>query len=703
MATPTPSTNTPQKHLPTFSSPAPRSVPGMVNFDSPAALGLLAEGGIGMGISMSGMSGMGIGMGMGMSGLGLSASAMGRADEDERRRRLMSIIDTLKTKPGRISQEGILALCKKEGLEVIEEPQRNAVVELLLMIGSEAMCVIPVRNGEILTDGVKLELTRDGHNYAATGSRILANSLRPLPGMTKINLTLERFSHNLDKLLRMDKLSAPENGGVSCYQAIFGVYTSLRKLFEHEKKMALAVMEANTPYASHRAEREVLCKKSGRPRINGGSCLGLSLEYWMDRRHIIKKGSQQPMSAKGKDKMDVDSLEDEYPEDGDSETNAIYSLSIECESSPSSMYSPIRISDAWISDAVEKTPDTTNTTDINNILLNRPTIDWLEPPPTYLPSAAPEGDHDAMNLDNTPGRLPNIRFVAKFDPPLVLPLSVFVTIQQSLGLELPNDIRTTTFVGLSLRPGETDPGLTGVSNDSIQELRAEKSVLVINKDGKEEQKVHSNSLYVPRTEYSRMIESLPFSHPRQLVEILPILRQYAFTTSLLQRTFGITSQTPENRRSHSDPLSPPLTPDQSLLKTNALQLDISLSYAPPAPRLRFDIPHPASTSSALSVSSPSDLLSSLLSLDASKPSIRVTLDIQQNADLVITEQNVVSIAETKNKDGDVEMPSAEQGLGLDDRVKRLAKALEVSGDVGFWSEWVRREVERRTDELRSLI
>lgn len=81
-----------------------------------------------MGISMSGMS-----------GLGLSASAIGRAaDDEERRRRLESVIATLKSKPGRVSEEGIMAMCKKEGLEVVREA-RGSEALLTLLIGNDAM------------------------------------------------------------------------------------------------------------------------------------------------------------------------------------------------------------------------------------------------------------------------------------------------------------------------------------------------------------------------------------------------------------------------------------------------------------------------------------------------------------------------------------------------------------------------------------
>ncbi|KAF2260588.1 hypothetical protein CC78DRAFT_571157 [Lojkania enalia] len=667
MATPTPSTNTPQKHLPAFSSPAPRSVPGTgtipVNFDSPAALGIAFEGGVGMGISMSGM---------GMSQLGLSASAMGRADEEERRRRLESVIATLKSRPGRVGEEGIIELCKKEGLEVVREPQGSNGVMLTILIGSETLCEIPVRNGEI--ESVKLELAsdRDAIGFGPSGSKILLNSLRPLPAMTKINLTLERFSHNLDKLLRMDKLSAPENGGVSCYTAIFGVYTSLRKLFEHEKKMALAVMEANTPYASQKAEREVLCKKSGRPRINAGS-LGLSLEYWMDRRHLIsKKAKPHQPPDKGKDKMDIDSEPtDPNPSDqnSDPETNKIYSLTIECEASQSSMYPPIRLSDSWISDAIEKAPDVADS-DINNILLNRSNIDWLDPPPTYLKSPQESG-HDAMNLDNDPGRLPNIRFIAKFNPPLVVPLSVADTLNRSLALEeLPN-VQPTTFVGLALRPGDPDPGLEGIVGASTQELRSQKTVLVIDRNGNEAQRVHTNSLYIPKPEWSRTIEALPFHHPRQLVEILPTLRQYAFLTSVLQDSFAGPS-IPDIKATETSSKDGVVEREgEGVGRESVVQLDISLSYTPPNPRLTLHIPRPDFSKSSFTSSA---LLDSLLGNNPPKPPIHVAIDVCPNADLLVADGNV-------EKDGEIDVDG-----------KRIVRALEVCGDLGVWGEWVRREV-----------
>lgn len=679
MATPTPSTNTPQKHLHNLqgSSPAPRSVPPM-NFDSPAVLNMLGEGGVGMGISMSGL---------GMSSMGLTVSQLGRADEDERRRRLESIIAMIHKRKGRVSEEGITALCRQEQIHLERVVDADGSVLLVLVIGDEAICDITLLKDEVT--GVKLELASDDNDlYKTSGSRILKKSLEPPNGVRRINTTLDRFALNLDKLLNMDKLSKA-NSGVGCYKAIFSIHASLKKLFDYEKKVALELIGENTQNAGYSAEREVLCKKSGRPRMNAGDCLGLSLEYWMDRRHLISKKGQQSISIKGKTKESPSSKAiEEYPEEADPENNKIYSLTIECESSPSSMYTPIRIPDSWIADNVEKAADAPPEANIDNILLNTPQsrIDWLEPKPTYLDSASQTGDQDVMNIDNAPGRLPNIRFVAKFNPPLVVPLTLYITILESVGLVYnPQDLRATTFVGLALRPEETDPGMSATAGSHTPELRSMTSALAVDKDGKEMQIKHANTLYVPKLEYARTLESLPFQHPRQLVALLPTFRQYAFTTSLLQDVFGAT--TPLTPTQQGNPSSPPFIPIPD--ESPNIQIDFTLAYSQPNPKLAVHFPHPLSPDPN---SNASDFITQLLSNDnlnsSSYTPLRLVVDIGENAEAYITEQNVVEADAGKEEiGGDVNMENVEKAR---EGVKRLEKALDVSGDLGLWVEWLRR-------------
>lgn len=679
----------------------------MLSYDSPAVLNMLNDassgmGGVGMGITMSGL---------GMSSLGISASGLGRADEAERNRRLRTILDTVAAKPGRVSEEGLLALCKRMGIPY--EKHTDEAGTWSLLIGDEALCDVTFKNDEIASVNLQTALddSKPELHFGATGSQILVRSLKPLPGQSKINVTLERFSESLEKLLTLDKLGAQQGGGVSCYNAIAGVYTSLRKLFEHEKKTELAAREPDERYRSHKAERDVLCKKSGRPRLNGGSCLGLSLEYWMHKRHLIPKSTPEP-SEKGKEKMEVDSEDSTSQTDLEDSTNGdLYSLTIECESFPSTLYTPIRITNDWISEGVERPVDANDANaSIDNILNDKPSIDWLEPKSTYL--EPPAQADDAMNLDSA-GRLPNIRFVARFNPPLVVPLAVYMQLDQAVGIEpRPEDFRATTFVGLALRPGEPDPGMMATTGESTHEIRGTRTVLVKDDQGNETHRQHSMSLYVPKMEYSRTLESLPFSHPKQLVEILPVLRQYAATTSLLRDVFF--EKAPKATQKHSSgALTPPLTPpeekEHGKLDLAPLQIDVNLSYTPPTPRLTILIPHPSSSSTSTSNStftspaapSVTDLLANLLSPSSPSPAqptspstylppLTLTLSIHPHGDLVVREQNLINVPALQDS-ADVDMEGAERVEG---RVKRLAAGLDVCGDLGVWGEWLRREVRR---------
>lgn len=673
----------------------------MLSYDSPAVLNMLNDvsagmGGISMGITMSGL---------GMSSLGISASSMGRADEAQRSHRLQSILRTVAAKPGRVSEEGLLALCKSLGVECEVHPDEGA---WSLLIGDELLCDVTFKNDEIAAVNLQANLdeSKPDLQFGPTGARILLNSLRPLPGQNKINNTLDRFSENLEKLNTLSRLG----NGVSCYNAIAGVYTSLRKLFEYEKSVELAARQPDERYRTQKAEREVLCRRSGRPRMNGGSCLGLSLEYWMDRRHLIPKNASTQLD-KGKGNAD------ECPtiEDGEVENEGIYSLTIECEASSSTLYTPIRVSDDWISDSVEKRIDDNDAhASVDNILLERPSIDWLEPKPTYLEASA-QAD-DAMMIDSA-GRLPDIRFVARLHPPLVVPIAVHMQLSQIVGIQpRAEDFKPETFVGLALRPGEEDPGSLATTGESTHEIRSSRSVLVVDEQGKEKFRQHDMSLYVPKMEYSRALESLPFSHPKQLVEILPTLRQYAFTTSLMRDAFYEPKPPPHNQTTLSPPLTPPHHPPTNSTTEPALQLDINLSYTPP-PRFTLLIPHPCTPAAPATATAahpkpsptnhPSSLLASLLSTPTTPylAPLSLTLDVHPNADLVIADQNLLAAAAaaadkddhiaSTHGDADVDVNMMDAAVRAEeDGVKRLARALHVCGDLGVWAEWLRREVGR---------
>ena len=57
------------------------------------------------------------------------------------------------------------------------------------------------------------DMHNDKIGFGETGTKILTRNLQPLPGQSRINVTLERFAENLEKLVMLDKLGSPQHGG----------------------------------------------------------------------------------------------------------------------------------------------------------------------------------------------------------------------------------------------------------------------------------------------------------------------------------------------------------------------------------------------------------------------------------------------------------------------------------------------------------
>lgn len=256
--------------------------------------------------------------------------------------------------------------------------------------------------------------------------------------------------------------------------------------------------------------------------MHGHGVAGLSLDYWMEQRHVF----HQEHSRAGKHMMGVGSKDSEKNQTNaeavEIRENRIYSLSIECEQCPPELYPPMRISDAWISISSEMNLEEPESPAAEQIFM-----EWLEPPPTYSQVDA-SAQADAMVLDAATIRtLPNVRFVAKLDPPIAVPLQVAMQIMHVLQANIaPESIQPTTMDGLILGRHDSSNAadVSGASalNGDIKTMRKERSVLVLDEAGKEKEIKHIYRLVIPKPEYGRLLEEIPFSHPRQLVQVLPV-------------------------------------------------------------------------------------------------------------------------------------------------------------------------------------
>jgi hypothetical protein len=571
MATPTPSSKpahnaaTPQSqpHLAAFSSPVPRSVPspaaqrgqaGKSPFNasthaptsastatamnhptggstgsatrallgsSPAPAMLSLESPLpGLTPSFSNMGVLFSSVGMGLTGSGLSGmgglSMAGPPTEEERRRRLEDVIARVKRRPGRISQEGVVRLAEMSGFET--EVTKTPKGTKCSPAGNHFILDIDFDTQKRVTD-VQVEVASSStvlQNFSKSASTIVRNSLVIPNHQSTITTTLDKFAQNLDKLALLDKPNGVgSEQAFNGYEAIAGIYVSLRKLYEHEKEVALGLRQPG-PEIEMKAEIEVTCKKSGRPVMNARNEIGLCIDYWLQRGNVNLKdrSNQGPTDADGDRDMDSSTQQNSPLEDA----SEVFALSIECQGAGSDIYSPARISEAWISDQVERPADEPQSS-------FGPVLDWLDPPPTY--QSNPHEEHaNSLAPDGSIGKLPNVRFVAKLQPPLVLPWEAMLQVLNYVGVPQETVIsqcQETFFDAALLQPTFQDAvRVTSQTAAVHKDIRAMKTVLIRGEAGLEGLRHHDNSLFIPKRDHGGVLREIPFDHPKQLVQMLPV-------------------------------------------------------------------------------------------------------------------------------------------------------------------------------------
>ncbi|KAF2675022.1 hypothetical protein BT63DRAFT_450008 [Microthyrium microscopicum] len=713
--------STPQSHshLNTFSSPAPRSVPSPAtnrhtqagkspfnnnasaashgttatvtggtrtvqpspssfpNWDSPA--GMLpslsnmsfADGGIGMALQGSGMNG--------------GSSVGGKIDDQERRRRLEYMQETLRARPPKLSPEGVQIVAERLGLDTMMEPEQGTRKDgtRTCTIAGETIVVEVLFKANYNVESV--EASSPGSNelvsqHFKSASEVLLRDVTEPPMMPLLR-QLGSFSDNLERLAKMDKLNGPSAGqSFNCFEAIAGVYTSLKKLFEHEKQAVLALIDSNKNHREARAEREVMCKKSGRPCMNARSAVGMSLDYWMQKRfsYLDHEGPQNP------DSMDVDSRPQTDPQ-SDLPTQKLFSLLIECEPYASELYTPVRISTEWISDKFEQPA-----TEMFSGLL-----DWQHPPPTYLHSPG-SLEANAMTLDQRDNKLPNIRFVAKLNPPLVLPSLVADNILLSTETQPDVNELQNQMIYHHLLLGINDPAEKDYYGGPSKVIQTERVTDRKLPNGSFERVTHRDLLTSKTPTASRTLREIPFYHPSQIVNALPILRQWACINSLLTQSFA--SILPE----------PKLNPeDYPLVGSVDVTFDASCS--------RFNIRFPTKdiflektdilkkTNASLS-----DVLRSQSKKsqgDNSPRYFEATFDIGLNANFLIIQQHISTSPAGKatNEVGKNPQKSTDEIEKQRQLLLKLGKNFDVTSCLDMMAEYIKHSLSMPDSWIQALV
>jgi hypothetical protein len=355
------------------------------------------------------------------------------------------------------------------------------------------------------------------NQHLPSASQILLENLTLPKTVLPILRNLDNFSKNLERLANLDNLNASSNSlSFNCFEAITGIYTSLKKLYDHEKKAALELIDAKKR-SEERAERHVMCKMSGRPQLNARGTVGLSIEYWMHKRHTFAPDNHSSTPKAGADEMEIDSTP--APESEHLKGQDIFTLIIECENSAPEEYVAARTSNAWISDLVEKPSDHPDSA-------FGPSLDWLDPPAIYLANTTGT-DPDSMALDNNGvAKLPNVRFLAKLDPPLEIPVHVAANIFAIVNAQ--QDVVDLQYYHSMVLQSNKDLGTGDSFSSPDQDLVWSKLVDI---PGNPE--YHVNRLRCKPLVVGRVLKAIPFEHPKQLIQIIPVSPLFARLATLI--------------------------------------------------------------------------------------------------------------------------------------------------------------------------
>jgi hypothetical protein len=556
-------------------------------------------------------------------------------------------------------------LAKKLELEYMWE---NSMVsddkKTLIVAGSALELLIEFSNHVVQSVSLSFPDSAEIVNkHAQAAGEILFKDLQLREGQSPLTKSLEKFAANFERLAILDKRS--KNPGLNMYEAVAGIYESLCRLHAWELQQVRQNPAAAAKGEEH-LESLVLCTRSGRPTMNTRGRVGMALDYWKEKR--LQPPPPDPSMAAWA-----------------AENEQTWSILIGCAPLREIGVNPVRISDKWIGPDVEKMPLP------DELHPGGPIIDWLEPESTFDPMPdQTKADPMLPDASLLGPRLPDSVFHATFDPPVHVPMAVWEHIQQ-LGCMMdeapPKQLATFDSLVLPYPPGKVPEAA-----NSRTVTCSKKTPYTAPGKTKMSLKTHTTTLTVNKQLPSRTLTAVTFSHPQQLITILPHLRQYAFLAKLLEHSLT-ELPTPSRLIDPADQKKPPTTTTTVTETITTNQDDYHNLVSPPRNGNK-----PPTTSAAPSAQTeeqeeePEPLNIDLILTMLPVPRLRavfpfrdrtanVTLQIQENGHVHVESQDVL---DERN------MTAAAAGSGGRQRkMEDVGALLETLEDVGKWAEFIR--------------
>lgn len=572
-----------------------------------------------------------------MSELGLGAGGGKRNEDEERRMRMRRVLKAIGKPKGRVSEEGITRISRRYGFandidaEKLspEEKERKVGNRQFSTAGNTILVEVELKHQVPQTVQVSYSVQSKAlEEQAEKAGKVLLSDLKALEKGCAY-ATLDRFAANMERMARLDRLSAR---GINCFEALAGIYTCLRRLFEQEMLIVRDDTKSQ-PGGEAKVEQEVVCHRSGRPVIHHNQMLGLAIEYW---------SPSLPTDQKTDHGMDNEGQNHDQPSATDSIQTP--SLFIEVEAALSGLYPSLRVSESWLPDPLHLPEEG-----------SMEGIPWQDPPPTFITAGA--GNDTGVAEGHS--KLPDLRYMATLNPPVVMPYQVAVNVLGALGVSQVPIVPMPPAQCAALLLGQaTAP--TAAQQTSPFTFSRTREVLS-QKYGRETTMLHDCTVESSKFDYGFMLEVLPFSHPRQLVELLPTLRQWVCVSQLLKGMFseGTNTSAIENTNGQTngtplddddDSLDALINPPDTAEDTKKVLISVSLTTSP-TPTITVAFPTSRSIDGL----------------------IELSIDVLPNAHLSIS--------------------STDEALSKDTvKLQKLGKALLLCGDLGVWIEWLRTSI-----------
>ncbi|MCJ1444391.1 MAG: hypothetical protein MMC23_004893 [Stictis urceolatum] len=523
-----------------------KATPGSENAGTPAGAALA---GLGLGLNF-GLGGDAQGMG-GIGGMGLveGPGAGGRSMEAVLAR-TKGIVALLGQRWGRVGQVGLEVCVPRLDLDGMWEDGMGSGPGMgdksrTYIIAGRSFSVEVEWSGERVR-GAVLDLTgkREWQREALVraGEVLRRDLVGREEGCERGYVGLEAFAANMERLARLDRLGVEK---ASCFEALDGLHVSLDKLWKWENEKIQERMGKSLKKVD--VELEVMCQRSGRPVIHEGKKIGHRIDYWLDRRKAAAKTAER--------KTESSSTESSITNLSFSDSDKLFSLLLECQPAQPLAFASMRVTEDWIASDIGKEVDADPAagTPVTSM------VNWLDPPPTVVSSG---DDHsDPMDIDATirqslANEHPAVRFVAKLDPPVTVAYTTAAEMFTALGLEMPPEI-PQSYVSLlfpehpSVRAVSAAPLLAGQHHGHIPDtpLSFCRHIRSFDSKGNAIKKLATYTLFANHL-YGKTLTEIPFSHPNQLMTIIPYLRQWAFFGHMLRRSVGVQELDPQPSQPH---------------------------------------------------------------------------------------------------------------------------------------------------------